>query len=542
MSLDLLIELAGGMHNVRRILAPSDFVIIAVHDNERIQRLPAEVTAASILGEWQLCMARGSIRDEELRQVGEQIAHQQSRLAKPYLTPTSSHYRPLWHISPPQGLLNDPNGFVYHQGEYHLFYQWYPYTCEHKDKYWVHLTSVDLVNWHYRSVALTPSDWFDSHGVFSGHAVSQEEGLYVFYTGNVRLGETRDRQTMQCLAYSSDGRHFTKCGPVIRQLPPGVTEHIRDPKVFYTNNQWLMLLGSQTTDLEGRLAVYHSENLTDWQFDGLYGDEIAQGYMWECPDTFELNGQRFFVFGPQGIKNCNPHHTVGHQNRIYRMSLDENNHPTLHEGWQLDAGFDFYAPQTSETIDGRRVMIGWMGLPDEIDHPSCDDQWLHQLTTLREIHWDKGQLIQRPAQELQQLRQTPRSLLLTATGLDVMCKSYELTLDLDWGQELRVMAKGESYVSLLADCEQKVLRLDRQHTDRRDGDVVRELPLHSERIALTIFADQSSLEIFINQGEKVMTTRVFTPHDATNIVLLGGESSAILYPLKAATAPFITEI
>ena len=538
MSLDLLIELAGGMDNICRILTPSNLVTVAVLDKHRTHTLPQDVTMTSVLGEWQLSMARGSICDEELRQVGQSIAEQQVRRAQAYLTPTASAYRPLWHISPPQGLLNDPNGFVYHQGEYHLFYQWYPYACEHKDKYWVHLTSSDLVNWDYRSVALTPSDWFDSHGAFSGHAVSQEDGLYVFYTGNVRLGENRDRQTTQCLAVSRDGRQFTKCGPVIRQLPPGVTEHIRDPKVFYANNEWVMLLGAQTTELEGRLAVYRSHNLTDWQFDGLYGDEIAQGYMWECPDTFELSGQRFFVFGPQGIKDANPHHTIGHQNRIYRMSLDEHNHPQLHEGWQLDAGFDFYAPQTAQTIDGRRVMIGWMGLPDEVDQPSCDDQWLHQLTMLREIHWEQGRLKQRPAQELRQLRQAPRSLLLNATAQDAMCKSYELTLDLQWGQELRLMVKGDQYVSLVADRAKGVLRLDRQHTDLREGDVIRELPLTSTCIALTLFADQSSLEIFINDGDKVMTARVFTSPDASGIVLLGGEVQATLYPLQAAKAPF----
>lgn len=538
MSLDLLIELAGGIDNVRRILSPSEFVIVAVHNNECCHPLPDGVTSTLVLGEWQLSMSRGDIGDDELRQVGEKLAKQQRSRAQPYQTPTYSPYRPQWHISPPQGLLNDPNGFIYHQGEYHLFYQWYPYACEHKDKYWVHLTSTDLVNWNYQSLALTPSDWFDSHGAFSGHAVSQDDGLYLFYTGNVRIGEQRHRQTTQCLAYSQDGRSFKKCGPVIRHLPAGVTEHIRDPKVFFANGEWVMLLGAQTTELTGRLAVYRSTNLTDWQFDGLYGEEIAQGYMWECPDTFILNEQRFFVFGPQGIKDDNPHHTIGHQNRIYRMSLDDTNHPTLHEGWQLDAGFDFYAPQTTQTPDGRRVMIGWMGLPDEVQHPSCDQQWLHQLTTLREIHWQDGQLKQYPAQELQQLRQAPHQLVLSAQGVDAQSASYELHLVLEWGQELRLMAGSEHYVSIIADSERSVLRLDRQHTQIRQGDVIRELVLDSARIALVIFVDHSSLEIFINRGDKVMTTRAFVPSDATNIHLLGGKAQATLYPLRAASAPF----
>ncbi|MBF9000837.1 glycoside hydrolase family 32 protein [Vibrio nitrifigilis] len=540
MSLIDLIELAGGETNIRRILAPKGKVIVAVHNDELVRPLPESITAQTVLGELQLSTARGEVTDEELQTVGESIAQHQREQVEPYLQPTESHYRPQWHISPPQGLVNDPNGFIYHKGEYHLFYQWYPYACEHKDKHWVHLKSQDLINWHHQSIALTPSDWFDSHGVFSGHAVSQDDGLWLFYTGNVRIGEQRDRQTTQCMAFAADGLNFKKHGPVIRELPPGVTEHIRDPKLVFANDKWFMLLGAQTTDLQGRLAVYHSEDLVHWTYDRLYGDELAPfGYMWECPDWFKLGDEQFIVFGPQGIEDSNPNHTIGHQNRIFRMSLDQDDALHLIEGWQLDAGFDFYAPQSMEAADGRRLMIGWMGLPDEVNQPSCDHGWIHQLTTLRELYWQDGKVKQRPAKELAELRGDKVNITVDNKAIDLGTKSVELHLNLAWGSELQLMQNSDYHVSLVADAEKGVLRFDRHQTEIREGDVIRELPLESDTIALTILADNSSLEIFINDGEKVMTGRVFTPQDATNIRLVSGEPiSMSYYPLKAARAPY----
>ncbi len=540
MSLQFLIDLAGGVNNILRILAPEGRIVVAVQDANRVLPCPDTVSAESVLGEWQISMSREeSVTDEQLAELGRSIAQMQRQRASQYLQPSECSYRPQWHISPPMGLLNDPNGFIYHDGEYHLFYQWYPYACEHKDKYWVHLKSDDLVNWNWQSIALTPSDWFDSHGVFSGHAVSHEGELTLFYTGNTRLGHDRYRQTIQCAARLNEDNHFEKLGPIIRKLPEGVTEHFRDPKVIYKNGKWHMLLGAQTKQLEGRLAVYHSDDLMNWTFDDLYGDELAPyGYMWECPDWFELNGASFFVFGPQGIKSENPNHTIVHQNRIFRCDLDSADKFHFIEGWQLDAGFDFYAPQTMETPDGRRVLVGWMGLPDEVDQPSCDNGWIHQLTAPRELKWVDGKILQMPIKELSNLQGEKQSLLLNTQAVDVKTKSFELNLTMPWGSELHLMADENYSVKLQLDKEQGVLRFNRTNTEIRQGDTIRELPLTSEDVHLQILADNSSLEIFINQGEHVMTGRVFTPENATKIALYGAEVKAFFTPLKASQWSF----
>lgn len=540
MSLNLLIELAGGITNILRILAPEGRVTVAVRDLQQVKPLPTSIVSESVLGEWQLSMPiSDEISEHDLAEVGIHIAKQQRQQAKAYLPPTESVYRPQWHISPPQGLLNDPNGFVYHQGEYYLFYQWHPFACQHKDKYWVLLKSQDLINWRWHSIALTPSDWFDSHGVFSGHAVSDGDDLWLFYTGNTRLGHDRQRQTMQCIAKANSEGGFTKLGPVIRTLPDGVTEHIRDPKVVYKQGRWQMLLGAQTQQLAGCLAVYHSDNLHDWQFDGLYGQELAPyGYMWECPDRFELDGQTLVVFGPQGIRSPNPHHTIEHHNRIFTVADNQQGQLQFLQGWELDCGFDFYAPQTALTPDGRRVLCGWMGLPDEVDHPSCADGWIHQLTALRELRWINGRVIQSPIRELTQLRGEKRSLHLTEQGIDIGGKSYELQLTLPWGCELHLMKNRYQQVVLSLDEQSHTLRLDRSHTEIRQGDTIREISLTTQRVNLHILVDHSSIEIFINQGEQVMSSRVFTAPDATQIALFGAEVEADYFPLQATLKPF----
>ncbi|MGV2987651.1 glycoside hydrolase family 32 protein [Vibrio sp. E150_011] len=540
MSLTGFIEVCGGIENVTRILVPDDCLLFEVRELALItmqdDKLSSSIrecigidTALS-----QLAFNKPtSLSDADLLDVGKRIALRQTEMASHCALPTECEYRPQWHIAPPQGLLNDPNGFVFHQGQYHLFYQWSPYSCLHKDKYWAHLTSTDMVNWHTQPLALTPSDWFDSHGVFSGHAVSHGDELMLFYTGNTRIGEQRDRHTTQCLAVSKDGVHFDKKGPVIATLPPEVTPHCRDPKVIYHNNEWLMLLGAQREDLIGRLAVYKSSNLHDWSFHDLCGDEMGEfGYMWECPDLFALNGQWLAVIGPQGIQSSNPHHTVPHHNGIFHAQLSAAGDITLSEFSALDHGFDFYAPQTLETPDGRRVLVGWMGLPDEVNQPSVVNGWVHQLTGLRELTYQGGQLIQQPIREQQQQRQARQEMTLTDSSVDLHTKSFELKVDLAWDSELALFKDDNNELLITLDRATRILRLDRSRTLLREGDTVRELviPEHSlhlaggdmaDKVALHILADASSVEIFINHGEFVMTSRVFTPKAATRVSVTG---------------------
>lgn len=525
------IESCGGIDNIRRVLSSNGQIIFEINQQDDLDK--------SILHHYndhlsQVSFTMPEASDNHLLEVGRLISKRQANAVNILRQTKDCPYRPAWHISPPTGLLNDPNGFILHDGHYHLFYQWSPFHCQHVDKYWAHLTSTDLVNWHTHPVALTPSDWFDSHGVFSGHAISTQEQLMLFYTGNVRIGEQRERQTTQCLAVSKDGIHFEKLGPVIDSLPDGVTAHCRDPKVIRIDNEWWMLLGVQKENLQGRLAVYKSKDLYHWQFDNLYGEELGDfGYMWECPDLFELNGQHISVIGPQGISSTNEHHTCPHHNGYLKTTISEKGHLSLSEFSPLDHGFDFYAPQSLETADGKRILTAWMGLPDEIDHPTANNGWVHQLTCPRELTYIDGRLIQQPAKALTSLRLASESFTLDNQEKDLQTKSFELRLELNWGDTLSLFKDNNNEVTIECDKENKILRLNRSKTQLNTGDVIREVALNCDRITLQLLADNSSLEMFINHGEFVMSSRIFTPTTAKNIALIG-KADIQFWPLTSA--------
>lgn len=531
MFLQKLVDACGGISNIRRLLAPADKLIFEIYNEDIIALSDSDGVQNRVLN--QITFPRPkACTEKELKEVCIKIDSVQKARAKEHSVPVLCDYRPAWHISPPTGLLNDPNGFIFHNGEYHLFYQWYPYACEHKDKHWVHLTSLDLINWSQKPLALAPSDWFDSHGAFSGHAVSQSDELYLFYTGNVRIGEERERHTTQCLAVSKDGINFEKYGPVIGELPPGVTPHCRDPKVFKHNGKWIMLLGVQTDALKGRIAIYKSDDLYQWEFFKLCGEEFGDfGYMWECPDFFELNGQHFTVIGPQGIDALGEHHTIPHHNGIAKAKIDDDGSIQLKEFEHLDCGFDFYAPQTLLSEDGRRLIVGWMGLPDETNHPSSDNGWIHQLTCIRELTFVDGKLKQNPATELVKLRHSKEMYTLNNSEIDPGKNQYELIAELDWGDELQLFKGCKHQVDISLRESDNTLILDRRNTLIREGDTIRTVQLDSVKVKLQILVDTSSVEIFINNGEHVLSARIFV-EESSSKVALQGSADIELYMLE----------
>ena len=148
-------------------------------------------------------------------------------------------YRPGYHISPPAGWMNDPNGVVYFRGEYHVFYQHHPYDAKWGPMYWGHAKSADLVHWQHLPIALAPGDDCDRDGCFSGSAVVCGDTLALIYTGHTWLGEVGDERfirQVQCLATSTDGIRFVKHGAVIDSAPQDTIMHFRDPKVWQVDD------------------------------------------------------------------------------------------------------------------------------------------------------------------------------------------------------------------------------------------------------------------------------------------------------------------
>ena len=202
-----------------------------------------------------------------------------------------------FHIEAEKGLVNDPNGLIFWKGEYHVFYQLNPKSCEHTFKNWAHIKSKDLINWEKLPIALAPTDWFDKDGCYSGSAIEKDGKLYLMYTGNVKNNGVRE--SYQCLAVSEDGISFKKLGPVIHNndIPKGYTRHFRDPKLLRKNGKFYVVLGAQRENLTGTILLYSSKDLFTWKFE----QEIIKGefgYMCECPDYYEVNKQGVLIFSP----------------------------------------------------------------------------------------------------------------------------------------------------------------------------------------------------------------------------------------------------
>ena len=436
-----------------------------------------------------------------------------------------SHY-PQWHPAPVTGLMNDPNGFIWFAGRYHLFYQWNPLGCDHRYKCWGHWSSADLVHWQHEPMALMPDEEYDRNGCYSGSAVDNNGVLTLCYTGNVKFDDG-GRTAWQCLAVQNDDGTFAKLGPVL-PLPDGYTGHVRDPKVWRHDGLWYMVLGAQDRQQRGKVLLFTSADLHTWASCG----EIAghgvngltdAGYMWECPDLFALDGTHVLICCPQGLAPQPERYLNRYQAGYLLGKLDYRQAAFSHgEFRELDAGFEFYAPQTTQAEDGRRLLFGWMGVPeqDEEAHPTRRYGWIHTMTCPRELSLQHGRLYQRPARELQQLRGERAGWQGHADD----APAYALgAAELQLTPQGAFSAAFGDAMTLSWDGE----RLQLTRASLADGRPEHRY-WHGPVTHLQLLFDRSNVEIFINHGEAVMSARYF-PAAEPQLRLNGSAPLALEY-------------
>lgn len=459
----------------------------------------------------------------------------------------NSHWRLHYHIQPETGLLNDPNGFSYFDGKWHLFYQAYPYGPVHGLKSWYHLSSTNLVDWQRDQLRLLPDTGYDSHGVYSGSAIPVGDQLFLAFTGNVR-DQQWARHAYQLGAWMDKDFHVTKqATPLIANPPEGYTQHFRDPQLFRYQDQYYLLMGAQTENEEGKILLYKGDTLDHWELvhEVLFSNE-QMGYMIECPNLVFLEDKPVLIFCPQGLVKT----TVDYQNIYPNLYItadhfDAETAKLLHPSsiQNLDDGFDLYATQAFQAPDGRVLSIGWVGLPD-VSYPSDKEGWAHCLSLVRELQLIDGQLYQKPVTELALLRQAP---LASHERKDEVLfqpdkNSYELemTIPTDKQSVLTLFSSANQNEGFDLHCDAKngMITLDRgrmakqvnpEFGTKRSVQVSPHLP-----IRLRIFVDSSVCEIFINDGQKVLTSRVFPDKTDTTILLKGAQAENItLWPLRS---------
>ncbi|UZE03887.1 glycoside hydrolase family 32 protein [Pseudomonas corrugata] len=452
-------------------------------------------------------------------------------------------YRPDYHLAPVAGWMNDPNGVVYFRGEYHVFYQHHPFEAKWGPMYWGHAKSVDLVHWQHLPIALAPGDDFDRDGCFSGSAVVCGDTLALIYTGHAWLGDVGDERLIrqvQCLATSVDGIHFVKHGAVIERPPEDTIMHFRDPKVWKQDDHWYLIAGARLGDTP-LLPLYRSTDLHTWEFlDYVDRGGEGDGYMWECPDLFRLGGRDVLLYSPQGMYPQG-YERLNKYQAGYRVGrLDSDWHFVGGPFIELDNGHDFYAAQTLEAADGRRLMWAWLDMW-ESPMPSQAHHWCGMLGLPRELELHGDRLRVFPARELTALRQAPFPGPPPSAGPGTQGVSHingdrlELLVHLDLlgctdghlGVALRCSTDDESAEQTLLyyDGALQRLVLDRSRSGAQvDGQ--RSVPIDPslEHLELRVFLDRSSIEVFDQSGRFSLSSRLYPRPDSLGVKLLASGS------------------
>lgn len=459
----------------------------------------------------------------------------------------ADYHRLKFHVMPPTGLLNDPNGFIHIYGEYHLFYQFNPFATNHGTKFWGHVKSKDLVNWEELPIALAPVEWYEVNGCYSGSAVNDNGVFTLIYTGNVKPAPG-ERETYQCIARSKDGVIFNKYfnNPVMRNQPRGYTRNFRDPKVWRHEGAWYMVIGAQTIDNEGRVLLFKGEKLTKWSLIGeVAGCNINGltnfGYMWECPDLFNLSGTDVLLSCPQGLTPQGDSYNNVYQAGYLLGKLDYWTGKMLHGDFtELDRGFEFYAPQTTLDEKGRRILIAWMGMPEEEEHPTIQYNWIHAMTIPRVLELKDGKLHQKPVEEIELLRQDRleyKDILLDAQEIqlpNLRGEIFEMELEVEFGTaaefgvKLRASKDFSNYTVLSYNQKNGKITLNRNKSGQGYKGSRSCTIRQAKNVKVRIFSDASSLEVFINDGEEVFTSRIYPGRDSTGISFFAEAGSAII--------------
>ena len=460
----------------------------------------------------------------------------------------AEEHRPQFHFSPEENWLNDPNGMVYYDGEYHLFYQHNPGDNVWGPMHWGHAISKDMINWDHKPIALEPDDlgmifsgsavvdWNDTSGFFDGG-----EGLVAIYTQN---GEGQK----QSIAYSKDkGRSWEKYdgNPVI-PVDPEIRD-FRDPKVFWHEGteKWVMTLAAGK-----KVMFYDSPNLIDWNFMSEFGEGVgAQGGVWECPDLFELpidgdSDEKKWVLqvdiGDGAIAGgSGAQYFIGDFDGTTFTSIDEPDHIN----W-LDYGADFYAGQSFSDIpdeDGRRIMVAWMSnwlyanrVPTE--------EWRGSTSVPRSLELkttDDGsiKLFQHPVEELTTLRdkelfrvenQVVDSIeaadLLEGIEADVFELNAEIQLDqpVDFGIKVRMSEENQDETVIGFSESENEMFVERSQSEElyfspyfngRHAVSIND----SKVINLKVLVDKNSVEVFLQNGEYAITDLIFPRDDSRGL-------------------------
>lgn len=413
------------------------------------------------------------------------------------------------HVKAPKNWTNDPNGFIWYQGQYHLFYQHFPYEPRWGTMHWGHAVSKDLVHWEHKDIALFPSKMDDQNGCYSGSAVEKDGKLYLYYTG-VRYLEINPEDihicpndkfvSAQLLQTSLDGEHFDNIRDKRTVIPPledrkiGCKIHTRDPKVWRGKDAWYMVLGSRTAEGFGKLLFFRSTDMVHWSFVNDVEKDEKWGWMWECPDYFEIGEEQILIMSPMGFVTdgiTDPNQTI-----CMQVAFEEETCTMkIPDTYQfLDYGMDIYAPQSNLDEEGRRVLIAWVRMPEAVD-----GKWSGMFIAPRLVEVKQGHIYFRVHPNI-------KSAYTKKIGKPAEADEagYCFEAELADGEEVniggyRIFRKGGRICTDRSQvfCKRPDYRMEFETPELKDG------------YRIEVYVDANLIEVYVNDGEYVITNMIY---------------------------------
>lgn len=421
----------------------------------------------------------------------------------------------ILHLKAPGNWINDPNGFIYYQEKYHLFYQYFPYAPAWGTMHWGHAVSKDLIHWEHQKTALFPTKAYDRNGIFSGSAVEKDGALNLYYSAVRYLDEDGENihqckdgrfVTSQAMITSKDGFAFDNWQDK-KQIIPVITDdeladavHTRDPKVWKHGNEYYMVLGSTYKGETGRILFYKSGDGLNWDYVNQYRSKVY-GKILECPDIFRVDGNWVFTGSPMGITEDGKKYADQAVCALADFDYDTLS-LSLPDSYQfMDYGMDLYASQTNIDEAGRRVMIAWMRMPFPVEEKDGNrGDWIGMMCLPRVVEIEDGHIC---------FRVHPHA----GQYFDREIKSRS---EVGYGKPFRVQTVLKESETLniggyLIRIENDCLKTDRSQVfgGAEGYRMVSETPRLCGRYNLDIFVDANLIEIFVNNGQYVVSTVVY---------------------------------
>lgn len=461
-----------------------------------------------------------------------------------------------FHLRSPRAWMNDPNGCCQFRGVYHFFYQYDHGWPEIDQKAWGEFSSTDLIHWTYDGMPLEPSCQDDKHGVFTGTSYVEKgtasdggDRLRVYYTGNVVCPAPdhnykdfdfvyAGRHTNVLTCESEDGTTFSGKRVVIsaEKYPDMCSMHVRDPKVWKEDGRLHMLLGARHIDNHGMVLVYDSTDGYTWTFSHTINPKYFFGYVWECPNIVQIDGNEYLAVNPQGLPSLYDRWQNMWQSGYFPLQgrILETREVDERQFVEWDHGHDFYAPQTFLDEQGRWILVGWLGTFDGNYSATPDNlAWWHCLTVPREITRDEetGLLKQNPVPELRQLRGT-QCVLRSHEPLDIEGRLADVTLE-QIASAVGTLTLDDSFQISYVQGRLAINYLDPRHAAGRTDRFIRLQRLTS----LRVLVDGSVVEVYANGGEEVFSCRWF-PDEKPNLTVETTLHAArsFAYPMQDAMA------